>query len=46
MIGDDIDSVASRMQEKHGIPIVVVHAPGFVGGKNLGKGGEAGKGVR
>ena len=43
MIGDDIDNVTKRMQEKYGIPIVVVHAPGFVGGKNLGSrlGGEA-----
>ncbi|MEA3490632.1 MAG: nitrogenase component 1 [Campylobacterota bacterium] len=43
MIGDDIDNVAKRMQEKYSIPIVVVHAPGFVGGKNLGSrlGGEA-----
>ena len=43
MIGDDMDSVAKRMQEKYSIPIVVVHAPGFVGGKNLGSrlGGEA-----
>ncbi|HGZ71048.1 MAG TPA: nitrogenase molybdenum-cofactor biosynthesis protein NifE [Nitratifractor sp.] len=43
MIGDDMDSVASRMQKKHGIPVVVVHSPGFVGGKNLGSrlGGEA-----
>lgn len=43
MIGDDMDNIASRMQEKHGIPIVVVHAPGFVGSKNLGSrlGGEA-----
>jgi nitrogenase molybdenum-cofactor synthesis protein NifE len=36
MIGDDIDNVCHRMQEQHGIPIVVVHSPGFVGGKNLG----------
>lgn len=36
MIGDDIDNVASRMQDQYGIPMVVVHAPGFVGGKNLG----------
>lgn len=43
MIGDNMDSVASRMQKKHGIPVVVVHSPGFVGGKNLGSrlGGEA-----
>ncbi len=36
MIGDDMDNTAARMQEKYGIPVVVVHAPGFVGGKNLG----------
>ena len=43
MIGDNIDNVSKRMQEKFGIPIVVVHAPGFVGSKNLGSrlGGEA-----
>lgn len=43
MIGDDMDNVCKRMEEKFGIPIVVVHAPGFVGGKNLGSrlGGEA-----
>ena len=36
MIGDDMDNVAKRMQEKYNIPIVVVHSPGFVGSKNLG----------
>jgi len=43
MIGDDMDNIAARMQEKHAIPIVVVHSPGFVGSKNLGSrlGGEA-----
>lgn len=43
MIGDDMDNIAKRMEEKHKIPIVVVHAPGFVGSKNLGSrlGGEA-----
>lgn len=43
MIGDDMDNICKRMQEKHGLPIVVVHAPGFVGSKNLGSrlGGEA-----
>ena len=43
MIGDDMDNIAKRMQEKHNIPIVVVHSPGFVGSKNLGSrlGGEA-----
>jgi len=43
MIGDDMDNIAQRMEEKYKIPIIVVHAPGFVGGKNLGSrlGGEA-----
>lgn len=43
MIGDDMDNVCSRMQAKHGIPVVVIHSPGFVGGKNLGSrlGGES-----
>jgi len=43
MIGDDIDNVCNRMEIKHGIPIVVIHSPGFVGGKNLGSrlGGES-----
>ncbi|MEA3352526.1 MAG: nitrogenase component 1 [Campylobacterota bacterium] len=36
MIGDDMDNICKRMQEKHQRPIVVVHAPGFVGSKNLG----------
>ena len=36
MIGDDMDSIAKEMEIKYNIPIVVVHAPGFVGGKNLG----------
>ncbi|MBY0540651.1 MAG: nitrogenase molybdenum-cofactor biosynthesis protein NifE [Campylobacterales bacterium] len=43
MIGDDMDNVCGRMEKKHGIPIVVIHSPGFVGGKNLGSrlGGES-----
>ncbi|WP_421715699.1 nitrogenase component 1 [Arcobacter arenosus] len=43
MIGDDIDNVCNRMETKHKIPIVVIHSPGFVGGKNLGSrlGGES-----
>jgi len=43
MIGDDMDSLAKQLQEKHRLPIVVVHSPGFVGAKNLGSrlGGEA-----
>ncbi len=43
MIGDDIDTTCSILEKKHGIPIVVIHSPGFVGGKNLGSrlGGES-----
>ncbi len=43
MIGDDIDLVCKQAAERHGIPVVPVHAPGFVGSKNLGSrlGGEA-----
>lgn len=43
MIGDDMDNICKRMQQKHNIPIIVVHSPGFVGSKNLGSrlGGEA-----
>jgi len=43
MIGDDIDQVCKQGAERHGIPMVPVHAPGFVGSKNLGSrlGGEA-----
>lgn len=36
LVGDDMDMTCKQGQEKHGIPIVPVHAPGFVGGKNLG----------
>jgi nitrogenase molybdenum-cofactor synthesis protein NifE len=36
MIGDDIDMVCRQASEDHGIPMVPVHAPGFVGSKNLG----------
>jgi nitrogenase molybdenum-cofactor synthesis protein NifE len=43
MIGDDMDNICKRMQEKYNRPIIVVHSPGFVGSKNLGSrlGGEA-----
>lgn len=43
MIGDDMDNTCARMEKKHGIPVVVIHSPGFVGGKNLGSrlGGES-----
>lgn len=36
MIGDDMDNVCARMEKELNTPIVVVHAPGFVGSKNLG----------
>lgn len=36
MIGDDIDNLAKRKQAEHGLPIVIVHSPGFVGSKNFG----------
>ncbi len=36
MIGDNIDFTCKEAGKRFGIPIVPVHAPGFVGGKNLG----------
>ena len=36
MIGDDIDAVCKHATEKLGTPCVPIHAPGFVGAKNLG----------
>jgi nitrogenase molybdenum-cofactor synthesis protein NifE len=36
LVGDDIDMTCKRGSEKYGVPVVPVHAPGFVGGKNLG----------
>jgi len=36
LIGDDIDRVCKAAQKKYRLPFVPVHAPGFVGGKNLG----------
>lgn len=36
LVGDDIDMTCSIAAEKYGVPVVPVHAPGFVGGKNLG----------
>jgi len=36
MVGDDIDMTCKLGAAKFSIPIVPVHAPGFVGGKNLG----------
>jgi len=43
LIGDDIDALCKQAEAKHGIPMIPVHAPGFVGSKNLGSrlGGEA-----
>jgi nitrogenase molybdenum-cofactor synthesis protein NifE len=43
LIGDDIDAICTRAAEKFQVPVVPVHAPGFVGSKNLGSrlGGEA-----
>ncbi len=43
MIGDDLDLICKQAAEKYGLPMVPVHAPGFVGSKNLGSrlGGEA-----
>jgi nitrogenase molybdenum-cofactor synthesis protein NifE len=36
LVGDDIDMTCKLGSDKYGVPIVPVHAPGFVGGKNLG----------
>lgn len=36
LTGEDIDAVAKDKEEQLGIPIVTVHAPGFIGGKNFG----------
>ncbi len=36
LVGDDIDKTCEMGSEKYGVPVVPVHAPGFVGGKNLG----------
>ena len=43
LIGDDIDLICKQAEEKHHVPMVPVHAAGFVGSKNLGSrlGGEA-----
>ncbi|MFO7577599.1 MAG: nitrogenase iron-molybdenum cofactor biosynthesis protein NifE [Pelovirga sp.] len=43
LIGDDIDKVCREAAARHKVPCVPVHAPGFVGSKNLGSrlGGEA-----
>lgn len=36
MIGDDLDGIAKEMSELHGLPIITIHAAGFMGSKNLG----------
>jgi nitrogenase molybdenum-cofactor synthesis protein NifE len=36
MIGDNIDFTCKTASEQFNIPIIPVHSPGFVGGKNLG----------
>jgi nitrogenase molybdenum-cofactor synthesis protein NifE len=36
MIGDDIDNICNRLSNEYNIPVVAIHAPGFVGSKNLG----------
>jgi nitrogenase molybdenum-cofactor synthesis protein NifE len=43
LIGEDLDAVCRKATHKHGVPCIPVHAPGFVGSKNLGSrlGGEA-----
>ncbi len=43
LIGDDLDLICKQAATRYGVPVVPVHAPGFVGSKNLGSrlGGEA-----
>lgn len=36
LVGDDIDAVCEGREARYAIPVVPIHAPGFVGGKNLG----------
>ena len=36
LIGDDIDAVCAAAASATGLPVVPVHAPGFVGSKSLG----------
>lgn len=36
LIGDDVDAVCTTATEEHGIPVISINAPGFVGSKNLG----------
>lgn len=36
LIGDDMDAVCAAAEEKWGVPVVPIHAPGFAGSKNFG----------
>jgi nitrogenase molybdenum-cofactor synthesis protein NifE len=36
LIGENVDVVCKKMQERHGLPVISVNAPGFMGAKNLG----------
>ncbi|MBK8909664.1 MAG: nitrogenase iron-molybdenum cofactor biosynthesis protein NifE [Rhodospirillales bacterium] len=36
LIGDDVDAVCAAAEERLGLPVIPVNAPGFVGSKNLG----------
>lgn len=36
LIGEDLDAVCGRLASELALPVVPVHAPGFVGPKNLG----------
>jgi len=36
LIGEDIDAVCRKAETALGVPVIPVHAPGFVGPKNLG----------
>jgi nitrogenase molybdenum-cofactor synthesis protein NifE len=36
LIGDDMDAVCAAAEEKWGLPVVPIHAPGFAGSKNFG----------
>lgn len=36
LIGDDMDAVCAAQEKRLGIPVIPVHAAGFVGNKNLG----------
>jgi len=36
LVGDDLAAVCEAAAERHGLPVIPVDAPGFVGSKNLG----------